>query len=179
MGLLNQAVHRLIKAQDLVNRLVHESLGGDLVDTSDADWEKDELNRKNVKKGLKKKLAEGAISQAGYDAIYSALEIPREHPKADSAVSYRNRLAHHIRPSVDYAFFFSALESRDGEELKDGSGRVIGRKHSIRARPPLQYTFRQLHVAFAEYLDAVVEMLQKLNQIEVLQQYGKKATAAG
>ncbi|MGI9071173.1 MAG: hypothetical protein ACR2JB_07605 [Bryobacteraceae bacterium] len=37
MQLLNQAVHDLIKAQDLVNRLLHESLGGDLVDTSVSD----------------------------------------------------------------------------------------------------------------------------------------------
>jgi hypothetical protein len=179
MGLLNQAVHGLIKAQYLVNRLVHESLGGNLVDTSDSDWEKDALNRENVKKGLKKKLAEGAISQTEYETICNALDIPKQHPKADIALSYRNRLAHHIRPSVDYAFFFSALESRDGEELKDASGKVIGRKHTILARPPLQYIFRELHVAFSEYLGAVVEMLQKLNQIEVLRQYGRKATAAG
>ncbi|SRR6266567_5051113 len=179
MGLLNQAVHGLIKAQDLVNRLLHESLGGDLVDTSDPDWEKEELNRKNVKKGLKRKLAKGVISQTLFDAICNALDIPKKHSKADIAVSYRNRLTHHIRPSVDYAFFFSALESREGEEIKDASGEVIGRKHIIRARPPLQYTFRELHAAFCEYLDAVVEMLQKLNQIEILRRYGKKATAAG
>jgi hypothetical protein len=179
MSLLNQAVHGLIKAQDLVNRLLHESLGGDLVDTSNPDWERDGLNRMNVKKGLKKNLAEGVISQTLFDAICNALDIPKKHPKADIAVSYKNRSTHHIRPSVDYAFFFSALESREGEEIKDGSGRVIVRKHIIRARPPLQYTFRELHAAFCEYLDAVVKMLQKLNQIEILRRYGKKAAAAG
>jgi len=34
MEALDRAVCELIKVQDLVNRLVHESLGGDLVDTS-------------------------------------------------------------------------------------------------------------------------------------------------
>ncbi|MDQ2926396.1 MAG: hypothetical protein M3R43_12715, partial [Acidobacteriota bacterium] len=33
MELLDQSVYKLIKVQDLVNRLLHESLGGDLVDT--------------------------------------------------------------------------------------------------------------------------------------------------
>ena len=46
MSLFNQAVYGLIKIQDLVNRLLHEGLGGDLVDTSVPDWEKSELTRK-------------------------------------------------------------------------------------------------------------------------------------
>jgi len=40
MSLLNQAVQDLIKVQDLVNRLLHESLGGNLVDTAKDDWER-------------------------------------------------------------------------------------------------------------------------------------------
>ena len=36
---------KLIKAQDLVNRLLHESLGDDLVDTSNPDWEEVSLRR--------------------------------------------------------------------------------------------------------------------------------------
>lgn len=38
MQLLDQAVYNLVKVQDIVNRLLHESLGGDLVDTSEAEW---------------------------------------------------------------------------------------------------------------------------------------------
>src|SRR5208283_5026451 len=55
--LLNQAVHGLIKVQDLVNRLLHESLGGDLVDTSKTNWERNELTREKVEKGLAAKHA--------------------------------------------------------------------------------------------------------------------------
>ena len=59
--------------------------------------------------------------------------------------------------------FFSPLESRAGEPIVE-AGKVVGRVHTLRLHPPLQYTFRDLHPAFTEYLDAVVSMLQKLNR---------------
>lgn len=168
MGLLNQSVQGLIKVQDLVNRLLHESLGGDLVDTSKPDWERSQLTRLNVEEGLKTKLAAGAITQADFDAIDEALTIPKNAPGAQTALAYRNRLSHHIRPSVDYPMFFSTLESRLGEELRNPQGKVIGRVHTLRARPPVQYQFADLYAAFSKYLDAVVEMLQKLSQVGIL-----------
>jgi hypothetical protein len=167
MTLLNESVHALIKVQDLVNRLLHESLGGNLVDTTDPDWEIRQLNRKKVSKGLKTKLDAGAISLSDFDAITQALAIPENTPKGQTALAYRNRLEHHIRPSVDYAMFFSALESRAGEEFKDARGKV-GRRWRITARPPVQYRFKELHTAFSEYLDAVVAMLDKLSKIDIL-----------
>jgi hypothetical protein len=168
MTLLNQSVHRLIKVQDLVNRLLHESLGGDLVDTSKTDWERTELTREKVEKGLAAKRAGGALSQSEFDAISQALGISRNTPKGEVARTYRNRLVHHIRPSVDYSMFFSALESRAGDEVRDAQGNVIGRRHVVRARPPVQYRFQNLHAAFSEYLDAVVTMLEKLSELEIL-----------
>ena len=43
---------------------------------------------------------------------------------------------HHPKPSVDYAMFFSYLESREGEILTDANGNVKGRRFSIlRAHP--------------------------------------------
>ena len=51
---------------------------------------------------LSSKLSAGALSQADSDAIGEALEIPERVSKGNIAVTYRNRLAHHIRPSVDY-----------------------------------------------------------------------------
>lgn len=168
MTLLNQSVHGLIKVQDLVNRLLHESLGGDLVDTSKADWERTQLTRPNVIKGLETKRAAGLLSQPDFQAISEALEIPRTIPKQQIAKSYRNRLEHHVRPSVDYSMFFSVLESRAGEEIKDATGKIIGRKHELMARQPAEYSFRDLYEAFSEYLDAVTAMLQKLSEIEIL-----------
>jgi hypothetical protein len=166
--LLNQSVHALIKVQELVNRLLHESLGGDLVDTSKQDWEKTQLTRKNVVKGLEGKRASSAISPAHFETITQALAIPKNTTTAQTAQNYRNRLMHHVRPSVDYSMFFSPLESRAGEEIKDAQGKIIGRHHLMLAKSPVQYRFQDLHTAFSEYLDAVVAMLQQLSQINIL-----------
>jgi hypothetical protein len=168
MAALDRAVYELIKVQNLVDRLLHESLGGDLVDTADPDWEQDQLKRQNVEKGLEMKHASGAISKSVFDAITTALQIPKSTPHAQVARTYRNRLMHHVRPSVDYAIFFSALEAREGEEVTNASGEVVGRRHVLRARPPVQYQFNDLHASLTEYLDAVVTMLQKLSEVEIL-----------
>ena len=168
ISLLNQAVHDLIKVQDLVNRLLHESLGGDLVDAIKPDWEQTQLTRKNVKKGLTSKLSAGLLSQADFDEIDDALEIPKLTPKGDIARAYRNRLAHHIRPSVDYSTFFSAIQSRAAAEVKDAQGKRIGFQIAIKASPPVEYRFEDLHAAFSEYLDAIVAMLDKLSRVDIL-----------
>jgi hypothetical protein len=154
--------------QDLVNRLLHESLGGDLVNTSKPRWEKSQLTRDNVETKLKAKLASGGISQGDYDAIAQALSIPNIVPNAQLAQAYRNRMTHHVRPSVDYSMFFSALESRVGEDIKDAQGNVKGKKFTLRSRPPVDYTFAELRVAYVDYLYGIVAMLEKLSQIDIL-----------
>ena len=168
MNALDRAVYELIKVQDLVNRLLHESLGGDLVETTDPDWERTELTRKKVMKGLSAKLARGLLSQPDFDAIIVALEIPKTTLHAEAALTYRNRLMHHIRPSVDYPFFYSGLESREGEAITGAGGKIVGRRFRMLARPPVQYLFRDLHASLTEYLDAIVAMLQKLSEIKTL-----------
>jgi hypothetical protein len=125
-------------------------------------------NCEKVAKGLAAKRAGGDLSQSEFDAISQALAIPRNNPKGEIAETYRRRLTHHVRPSVDYSMFFSALESRAGEEIKDAPGKVIRRIHTVRARPPIQYRFQDLYAAFCEYLDAVVAMLEKLSQLQIL-----------
>jgi hypothetical protein len=166
--LLNQTVHQLVKVQNLVDRLLHESLGGDLVDAGKPDWERNQLTRKNIGKGLEAKRVSGGISQADFDAITQALAIPDNTPHAATAVSYRNRLMHHIRPSVDYAMFYAALQSRAGEEIKNAQGKIIGRRHAILAREPVQYAYHDLYTSVSEYLDAIVAMLDRLSRIAVL-----------
>jgi hypothetical protein len=166
--LLNQTVHQLVKVQDIVNRLLHESLGGDLVDAGKPDWERTQLTRRNVSNGLEAKRAAGWISQADFDAITQALTVPDNTPHAATSVSYRNRLMHHVRPSVDYSIFYPALQSRMGEEIKDAQGNVIGIRRAILAREPVQYAYRDLHASVSEYLDAIVAMLQGLSRVAVL-----------
>lgn len=168
MTLLNEAVRALIKVQDLVNRLLHESLGGDLVDTTKANWEKSQLTRDEVQKQLNTRLASGHISQPDYDAITTALAIPTGAQQNEIVQNYRNKLMHHIRPSVDYSMFFSTLESRVGEEIKDAEGKVKGRRLLLLAKPPVQYRFGELHAAYIDYLDKIVAMLERLRRIEIL-----------
>ena len=116
MTLLNGAIQNLIRVQDLVNRLLHESLGGDLVDTSKPKWEKSQLTREKVEKQLESRRVAGTISQADFDAIAQALGIPNNAKGTETAQVYRNRLMHHIQPSVDYSMFFSSLESRERQK---------------------------------------------------------------
>ena len=168
MNLLNTAVWALIKVEDLVLRLLHESIGGDLVDATLPDWERRELRREKVLKGLKNKHAEGVLSDDELKAIREALTVPNRAPKRVVAKTYRNHLTHHVRPSVDYPMFFSIRESRKGEEIKDANGKVIGRQHKIGTRSSAEYNFDELHAAFSAYLDAVADMLQKLSEIELL-----------
>jgi len=49
MTALNRAVYELVKVQEIVNRLLHESLCGDLVDTGKPDWERNQLTRDNAR----------------------------------------------------------------------------------------------------------------------------------
>ena len=168
MNALDRAVYEIVKVQEIVNRLLHESLGGDLVDTSKAEWERNQLTRDNVEKGLEAKRTSGVLSQSDFDAITEALQLPKNTPHGNTALTYRRKLMHHIHPSVDYAIFFSGVESREGEAITDVSGKVRGRRYDLLARPPVQYQFAQLHASLTESLDSVVSMLQKLSEIEVL-----------
>lgn len=51
------------------------------------------------------------------------------------------------------------LASRADAETRDAQGNLIATRITLRSRPPVQYRFWDLHVAFSEYLDAVVAML--------------------
>ena len=39
---------------------------------------------------------------------------------------------------------------------------------SINCRPPIEYRFQDLHAGFSEYLEAIVAMLEKLSEVEIL-----------
>jgi hypothetical protein len=168
MNLLNGAVQNIIRVQDLVNRLLHESLGGDLVDTTKPKWEKSQLTREKVEKQLESRRIAGTLSQTDFDAIVQALAIPHNKTGTEIAQTYRNRLTHHIQPSVDYSMFFSSLESREGEEVRDAQGKVTRLVYRLLARPTVEYKFTELLESCSRYLDAVVAMLEALSKIALL-----------
>jgi hypothetical protein len=78
--------------QDLVNRLLHESLGGGRVDATKPDWEEDNLRRVNVMKGLERKRTAGEISASDFDAITEVLKISRAAFRPALLIILRTRL---------------------------------------------------------------------------------------
>jgi hypothetical protein len=164
---LNLAAFQLVKIQDLVVRLLQEGFSGRLisVDYDEEGWEKD-LTLTVAKKGLKSFLDRGELSDPDYSAIMQALELPLKSPHQKTVVRYRNRIAHGIRPSVDYPELFTDVQDRAGEIIKDASGRERGRHYRIRGggRPP-DFLFGDLYAAMSDYMGRVAEMLKQLKQI--------------
>jgi hypothetical protein len=165
---LNRCVYALIKVQDLVNRLLHESLGGDLVPTGSAAWERNELHRSNVTKGIERKAAAGEVSAADQTTIVDALALPAQVSHGEIVNRYRNRLTHHVNPSVDYSMFYSKPRSREPEPIRDAHGNVRSWVRTFYSVPPVDFTFADLYVAYTEYFDAVVTMLDRLSSVGVL-----------
>lgn len=165
---LNLGVFQLVKIQDLIARLLHESFSGKLItidDYDDEDWE-EKLTLKSAKKGLKAFADNGDLSDRDYQAILAALDLPSKSPHQDTVIRYRNRLTHRIRPSVDYAELFADLQDRAGEVIKDGSGKEKGRVYSVggrRSQP--DFLFADLYRALSDYMRYVGEMLKSLKAI--------------
>jgi hypothetical protein len=100
---LNLAVFQLVKVQDLVVRLLQEAFSGKLiaVDYESEDWERD-LLLADARAGLKTLANNGELTVADHQSIITALNYPSGSVHNKTVVDYRNRLAHGIRPSVDY-----------------------------------------------------------------------------
>lgn len=110
---LNLAMFQIVKIQDLVVRLLHEGFSGRLIDVDydEEGWERD-LRLVDAKKGLKKLLDSGELSQTEHDEIMDALNVPAKSSKRGTVVKYRNRLAHGILASVDYPEMFTHVQDR-------------------------------------------------------------------
>jgi hypothetical protein len=164
---LNLAVFGLVKVQDLVVRLLFENFGGTLVDVdqSSESWEK-KLTFERTKQGLQKQFNTGELERSELEQAMIALNEPSKSPHRANLLEYRHRVAHRIRPSVDYAELFTELEDRIGKPLLDSSGNVKGRVHSIKARPSEpQYSFNDLYSGMLDLLKHVIHMLTLLKAI--------------
>lgn len=167
---LNLAVFQLVRIQDLVVRLLHESFSGRLisVDYDDEGWERD-LTLKDARRGLKKLAENGELTNKEHQQILDALAQPSKSPYGETVVRYRNRLTHGIRPSVDYAELYTHLQDRAGEVIRDASGKEKGRVYSIRGnhKKP-EFMFADLYAAMSDYMSHVAEMLKALKLIRRL-----------
>jgi hypothetical protein len=167
---LDLAVFQIAKIQDLTVRLLHENFSGHLisVDYDDEGWEKD-LRLSDAKKGLKRLAEKGELAQADCQAILAALNIPSQSTHQGTLVKYRNRIAHGIRPSVDYPELYTHLQDRAGKMIKDQSGNERARVYSISAgRTKPDFLFLDLYAALTDYMTHVVEMLHALKSIPIL-----------
>ncbi len=96
-------------------------------------------------------------------AISNTLQLAKNTQTRDLPKSYRNRLMHHVRPSVDYAMFYAYVNSRFGKKIRDQQGNLIGRRRSV-----LRCRFEELHEAFEEDVTSIVALLRALSEIELL-----------
>jgi hypothetical protein len=167
---LNLAVFQLVKIQDLVVRLLQESFSGKLisVDYDEEGWERD-LRLADAKKGLKALMEGGELLRLDYDAILEALAEPSKSRYRRTVVSYRNRVAHGIRPSIDYPELYTELENRAGQVLRDSSGKERGRIYSMRGgRSKPDFLFADLYRALSDYMGYIAAMLNSLKKIRRL-----------
>jgi hypothetical protein len=167
---LDLAVFQIVKIQDLAVRLLHENFSGHLISVhyDEEGWEKD-LRLSDAKKGLKRLAENGELGQADCQAILAALDTPSKSTHQGTLVKYRNRIAHGIRPSVDYPELYTHLQDRAGKVIKDPSGNERARVYSIgadRTRP--DFLFVDLFIALSDYMKHVAEMLHALKRIPIL-----------
>lgn len=164
---LDLAVFELIKIRDLVVRLLHESFSGRLisVDYDEDGWERD-LNLTDAKIGLERMVKTGELTDQEHQAILDALAKPWNSPHREMVVSYRNALAHGIRPSVDYPELYTVTQDRAGKIIKDASGKETGRLYGIgtdKSKP--DFLFNDLFIAISNYMGHVADMLRDLKCI--------------
>ena len=168
MYAFNLAIYGTVKIQDLVVRMLFENFGATLikVDPTKPDWERD-LTLGKALGGLETRLHSGELSKPEYSQIVKALNIPYKSKSQEMLIAYRNRLVHRIRPSVDYPELFTALQDRIGTEIRDHTGKVIGRRIAVLSTPTKpDYYFRDLYEAALNYLEHVVQMLDELKKVQ-------------
>lgn len=164
---LNAGVLHLAKIQDLVVRLLFESLGGAkfiAVDLSDDDWER-ALTMKNARQGLKRLHDAGALDAQEYADILDALDEPSRYPKQKLVIQYRNCVVHRIRPSIDHSELSPLLQDRVGQPVYDTQGKQTGVSYAILAASKADFQFDELYEAITSYLDFVVRMLCRLKAL--------------
>lgn len=164
---LNEAMRNVVRVQDLVNRLLHESLSGGLADTKRPDWERSELLRTKVLAALKQKCVDGEITKDQHDRIVKAIGLPKLAKGNEVVVDYRRRLMHRNQPSVDHEMFFTELFRNEAmKSIHPITGNEVWVR-SFSLHPPLRYRFEELQDALQNELDAVVEMLNQLHALNL------------
>jgi len=188
------AAFYLAKIEDLLVRLIFENLGGSLiaVNPNDANWER-RLTWDRLKEALKvrgaKVAADGwwtrwfgwmkrrkakrvvspdldSLSNTEYEQLRRIVNEFKNPDFVAKFVSYRDRVAHRITPSVDYPEMYTHLESRQGVTLRDGSGLEVGTSWGLGAQPVnAEYDFIELYEGTVKTLEHWLRLLRRLKSV--------------
>ncbi len=169
-------VGALGKISDLAARLVFERLGASLFDTSKSGWERT-VTLTNVREALANRIVNPYVAEltdAEYTELRAILDGFLQTEHGLRLWSYRVRLTHRLKPSVDRGEFYSHLESREKTPMLDESGQVKGwQKGFGGSRSIAEYAFSDLYTDAAETLRHHVAMLERL---EALPRFSPEAT---
>jgi hypothetical protein len=171
------AAFSLAKVEDLIIRLLFENLGASIVnvDMTQPEWER-KLTWENFKEGLKHRSDNpnlAALSEQEYRVLRRLVAMMRSPNFVRRIVEYRNRLAHRMRPSVDYPELKTPLEDRVGRALYGAAGEVTGRAWAVGASPVKpDYEFMNLFDFGRRMMQHYVDLLR---QLKAMPRFGPEA----
>lgn len=156
------AVGNLGKTRDLVARLIFERLGAMLLDRSKSGWQR-KLKLETIREGLSERTKTPAnlLSDAEYKELVGILD---DFLSAQRTREYRNRVTHHVKPSVDRGELYAHLESREATEILDGNGQVKGWTKGFGGIPSVaEYSFADLYGDAVQNFQHYISLLQRLD----------------
>jgi hypothetical protein len=158
------AVGSLGKTCDLVARLIFERLGAMLLDRSKPGWQLS-LKLKAIRKGLSDRTVPPAnlLSVMEYQELVGILDDFLSTEPAQRTRHYRNRVTHHIKPSVDRRELYSHLESRETTPVLDENGQVKGWTKGFGGISSVaEYSFACLYQDAVQNFQHYISLLQRL-----------------
>jgi len=171
MAQFDLAVFKLTKAEDLLLRLVFEATGAAFVSTDATNWDR-QLIWDRVKDRLKDRASNARLSSmedAEYDNLLRLIREFRNPSFVQAFLSYRDRVAHRISPSVDYPELYTTVEDRAWSEVRDPQGRVVGRTKGFGGmRSNAEFQFHHLYEVAKKTFQHYLDLLRQLRQISIL-----------
>lgn len=161
----DSAVGNLGKICDLVARLVFERLGATLMDTNKRHWDRN-LKLSEIRDRLSDRNDPrvALLSDAEYQDLVKILDAFLSTDDVRKTRNYRNRVTHHVRPSVDRTELYSRLESRKKTEILDENGKIKGWSIGFGGTPSVaEYSFADLRESAVKNFGYYISLLERLD----------------
>jgi hypothetical protein len=171
MSHFDLAAFRLAKVEDLVLRLLFEGTAAELVSIERTDWEsrltwdrvKDRLNDRSSVERLRD------MDDPEYERLMKLIRGFRNPNFVQMFLTYRDRLAHRITPSVDYPELYINLENRKWKEVKDDEGHLVSRQRGFGGlRSRAEFQFAELYEPATKTYRHYLESLRQLRDISIV-----------